>query len=67
VSFTSKASSRSGSRLATNRESAVALGSPKIVVEASFVEWTRDGLLRHPEFIGVRDDKAPREIRREPE
>ena len=38
---------------------------PKIVVEVSFVEWTRDGLLRHPEFIGVRDDKSPREIRRE--
>jgi ATP dependent DNA ligase-like protein len=27
---------------------------PKIVVEVSFVEWTRDGLLRYPEFIGVR-------------
>jgi len=40
---------------------------PKIVVEVSFVEWTLDGLLRHPEFIGVRDDKAPREIRRKPE
>ena len=38
---------------------------PKIVVEVSFVEWTRDGLLRHPEFIGVRDDKRPTEIRRE--
>jgi bifunctional non-homologous end joining protein LigD len=38
---------------------------PQIVVEVSFVEWTRDGLLRHPEFIGVRDDKSPREIRRE--
>jgi bifunctional non-homologous end joining protein LigD len=38
---------------------------PKVVVEVSFVEWTRDGLLRHPEFIGVRGDKSPREIRRE--
>ena len=38
---------------------------PKIVVEVSFVEWTRDGLLRHPEFVGVRDDKRPTEIRRE--
>jgi len=37
----------------------------RIVVEVSFVEWTRDGLLRHPEFIGVRDDKLPREVRRE--
>jgi bifunctional non-homologous end joining protein LigD len=39
---------------------------PRIVVEVSFVEWTRDGLLRHPEFLGTRDDKRPREIRREP-
>ena len=38
---------------------------PKIVVEVSFVEWTRDGLLRHPEFIGVRTDKKPRQVRRE--
>jgi bifunctional non-homologous end joining protein LigD len=38
---------------------------PRIVVEVSFVEWTRDGLLRHPEFVGVRGDKSPREVRRE--
>jgi bifunctional non-homologous end joining protein LigD len=38
---------------------------PKIVVEVSFVEWTRDGLLRHPEFLEVRNDKSPREVRRE--
>jgi len=37
---------------------------PKIVVEVSFVERTR-GLLRHPEFLGVRDDKPPRDVRRE--
>ena len=30
---------------------------PKIVAEVSFVEWTRDGLLRHPEFLGLRTDK----------
>jgi bifunctional non-homologous end joining protein LigD len=38
---------------------------PSIVVEVSFVEWARDGLLRHPEFVGVRDDKAPRDVGRE--
>ena len=27
---------------------------PRIVAEVGFVEWTRDGLLRHPEFIGIR-------------
>jgi ATP-dependent DNA ligase len=38
---------------------------PKLVVEVSFVEWTRDGLLRHSQFVGVRDDANPREVRRE--
>lgn len=30
---------------------------PKLVVEVSFVEWTRDGLLRHSQFVGIRHDK----------
>jgi bifunctional non-homologous end joining protein LigD len=38
---------------------------PNVVVEVSFVEWTRDGLLRHSEFVGVRDDKKPQQVRRE--
>ena len=38
---------------------------PRIVVEVSFVEWTREGLLRHPEFVGLRGDKSPREVGRE--
>ena len=38
---------------------------PMIVVEVSFVEWTRDGLLRHPEFVAMRTDKLPREVTRE--
>ena len=38
---------------------------PQIVVDVSFVEWTREGLLRHPEFVAVRTDKPPRKVRRE--
>lgn len=38
---------------------------PVLVVEVSFVEWTRDGLLRHARFLGVRDDKPARSVRRE--
>lgn len=38
---------------------------PKIVVQVGFSEWTRDGRLRHPRFLGVRDDKAPKEVVRE--
>jgi bifunctional non-homologous end joining protein LigD len=38
---------------------------PRLVVEVSFVEWTRDGLLRHSEFVGIRDDKGARAVRRD--
>jgi bifunctional non-homologous end joining protein LigD len=38
---------------------------PAIVVEVSFVEWTRDASLRHAAFVAVRDDKRPLEVRRE--
>ena len=38
---------------------------PREVIEVSFVEWTHDGVLRHPRFLGFRTDKRPRDIRRE--
>ena len=38
---------------------------PHLVVQVGFAEWTRDGRLRHPRFIGIRDDKKPRDVVRE--
>jgi bifunctional non-homologous end joining protein LigD len=38
---------------------------PEVVVEVKFNEWTADGRLRQPIFVGVRDDKDPREVTRE--
>jgi bifunctional non-homologous end joining protein LigD len=38
---------------------------PRLVAEVAFGEWTDDGMLRHPSFQGLRDDRAPREVRRE--
>jgi ATP-dependent DNA ligase len=38
---------------------------PKIVVQASFIEWTPNNKLRHPRLIGVRIDKKPRDVVRE--
>jgi bifunctional non-homologous end joining protein LigD len=38
---------------------------PEMVVQIGFSEWTRDGRLRHPRFLGVRDDKKAREVVRE--
>jgi bifunctional non-homologous end joining protein LigD len=39
--------------------------TPKIVIEVTFTEWTRDGNLRHASFAGVRSDKAARGVHRE--
>jgi bifunctional non-homologous end joining protein LigD len=36
---------------------------PTIVVEVSFLEWTRSGELRHAVFRGLREDKLAREVR----
>ncbi len=38
---------------------------PKLVCEVRFTEWTDDGGLRHPAFLGLRDDKPARACRRE--
>ena len=38
---------------------------PKLVAEVEFNEWTREGILRHPSFKGLRSDKNPEEIVRE--
>ncbi len=38
---------------------------PKIVVQVAFIEWTVHGKLRHPRFLGIREDKTAREVVRE--
>lgn len=38
---------------------------PGLIVQVRFVEWTSGGHLRHPQFMGIRDDKDPREVTRE--
>ena len=38
---------------------------PVLVGQFEFVEWTPDGHLRHSRFIGLREDKKPRDVTRE--
>jgi len=38
---------------------------PDLVAQIRFVEWTSEGWSRHAKFIGLRNDKAAREVRRE--
>ena len=38
---------------------------PELVAEVEFTEWTSAGILRHPSYKGLREDKAAREVVRE--
>ncbi|MDO8501665.1 MAG: DNA ligase D [Gemmatimonadaceae bacterium] len=38
---------------------------PKVVVEVKFNEWTSDGRLRQPIYLGIRDDKKATDVGRE--
>jgi bifunctional non-homologous end joining protein LigD len=38
---------------------------PEVVVEVTYSHWADDGRLRHPVFVGVRDDKPAREVARD--
>ena len=47
------------------RERDITWVRPELVAQIGFAEWTRDGRLRHPRFLGLRDDKDAREVVRE--
>jgi bifunctional non-homologous end joining protein LigD len=38
---------------------------PELVAQVGFAEWTPDGRLRHPRFMGLRSDKEPGDVTRE--
>jgi len=39
--------------------------TPALVAQVKFTEWTADGKLRHPVYVGLRDDKKPEDVVRE--
>ena len=47
------------------RERGATWVEPQLVAQVGFTEWTRDGRLRHPRFLGLREDKAARDVVRE--
>jgi bifunctional non-homologous end joining protein LigD len=47
------------------RERGVTWVEPELVAQVGFAEWTRDGRLRHPRFLGLREDKPARAVVRE--
>jgi bifunctional non-homologous end joining protein LigD len=38
---------------------------PELVAEITYLSWPDDSLLRHTVFVGLREDKPAREVRRE--
>jgi bifunctional non-homologous end joining protein LigD len=38
---------------------------PEFVAQVRFTEWTDDGMLRHPVFLGLRRDKSAKDVVRE--
>ena len=38
---------------------------PQLVGQVEFVEWTEDAHLRHSRFVGLREDKRPKEVKTE--
>jgi bifunctional non-homologous end joining protein LigD len=40
---------------------------PRLVCDVEFSEWTPGATLRHPRFKGLRDDRAPQDVVREPD
>lgn len=54
-------------RMRQARPSEVVWVEPSLVVEVEYAEWTRDGRLRSPSYLRLREDKAPVDVRRERE
>jgi len=54
-------SGRWGQGLTTAKMAQCRWLKPELVAEVEFLEWTADDHLRHSKFVGLREDKAPRE------
>jgi bifunctional non-homologous end joining protein LigD len=52
-------------KMAKVRNGDVQWVEPKLVVEVRFSEWTHDGRLRQPSYVGIRQDKRAAEVTRE--
>jgi bifunctional non-homologous end joining protein LigD len=43
-------------------EAATTWIKPKLVAEVKFTEWTSAGEMRHPAFLGLREDKKAKDV-----
>jgi ATP-dependent DNA ligase len=47
------------------REAGITWVTPQLVAQVAFTEWTRAGRLRHPRYLGLREDKSADQVVRE--
>lgn len=47
------------------RETGITWVTPQLVAQVAFTEWTRAGRLRHPRYLGLREDKSAEQVVRE--
>jgi bifunctional non-homologous end joining protein LigD len=53
-------------QMPTDRDRQIRWVRPELVAQVEFSNWTGDGLLRHPSFQGLREDKAPTTVTHDP-
>lgn len=58
-------SSRWGEGITTEEMGEIKWLKPQLVAQVRFTEWTRDGHLRHADYLGLRTDKKARDVVRE--
>jgi bifunctional non-homologous end joining protein LigD len=47
------------------RERDATFVAPQLVAQIGYTEWTGDGKLRHPVYLGLRDDKEAKDVTRQ--
>jgi bifunctional non-homologous end joining protein LigD len=57
--------SRFGTGMTRSAMKEVTWVKPELVAQVQFTEWTEEGSLRHPVFLGLRDDKPASQVMRE--
>ena len=65
VDLPTEGSSRWGGGVSIEDMKEMIWTKPELVVQIQFVEWTAEGRLRHSKFLGMRHDKAAKDVRRE--
>jgi bifunctional non-homologous end joining protein LigD len=60
-----KKAGRWGAGLTTAKMAECRWLKPVLVAQFEFVEWTEDAHLRHSRYMAPRDDKNPKDVRRE--